>query len=48
MKWTGQLVYSKKLKFGNPVQPPLPPKKCLILNKFLLNVQDFSMRFIGS
>jgi hypothetical protein len=28
--------------------PLFPPKKCLILNKFLINVQDFSMRFIES
>ncbi len=48
MKWSGQLLKSKKSKFGNPVQPPLPSKKCLVLNKFLLNVQDCSMRFIES
>jgi hypothetical protein len=28
--------------------PLSPPKKCLVLNKFLLNAQDCSMRFIKS
>ena len=48
--WNG-LVNKYKLKNKNLetlFNPLFPPKKCLILNNFLLNVQDSSMRFIES
>jgi hypothetical protein len=46
MKWSGQLLKGKKSKLGNPAQTLSPPKKCLVLNKFLLNVQGCSMRLL--